>query len=348
MSRPHLTVGARRVGPGERPFIVAEVAQAHDGSLGLAHAHVDAAADAGVDAVKFQTHIAAAESTREEPFRVAFSSQDATRYDYWRRMEFSREQWEDLAQHARERKLVFFSSPFSVEAIELLESVGVPLWKVGSGEVANLPLLERLAATGTPVLLSSGMSDYAELDNAVEVLAASCDVAVLQCTSAYPVAPEQIGLNVIGELRARYGCPVGLSDHSGTIYPSLAAVALGADVVEVHLTLSRSMFGPDVSASVTPDELAQLVEGAGLVSAALGAPVDKTATAGELQAMRETFGRSVAPRHALAAGTVLTDRDLTLKKPGTGIPGDRLASLVGRTLRRSVEPDELLREEDLD
>ena len=334
------------MGAGDPAFVIAEVGQAHDGSLGLAHAHIDAAADAGADAVKFQTHIAAAESTRDEPFRVRFSQQDATRYAYWRRMEFGEDEWQGLAAHARERGLVFFSSPFSLEAVDLLERVGVGLWKVGSGEVANRPLLERLAHIGSPVLLSSGMSDFAELDEAVELLAGSCEVAVLQCTSAYPVEPAQIGLNVIGELRARYGCPVGLSDHSGTIYPSLAAVALGASVIEVHLALSRRMFGPDVRVSVTPEELAQLVDGVRLISAALASPVDKSAARAEFGELRAMFGRSVASRRALAAGTTLTDADLTLKKPGTGIPGERLASLVGRTLRRDVEPDELLREED--
>jgi len=347
MPTNHLTLGARRIGPGGPPFVVAEVAQAHEGSVGLAHAHIDAAADAGADAVKFQTHIATAESTRDEPFRVAISSQDATRYEYWRRMEFTREQWSELAEHARERDIAFFSSPFSIEAVELLEAVGVRLWKVGSGEVTNLPLLERLARTEKPVILSSGMSDYAELDRAVELLRPSCDIAVLQCTSAYPVASSEIGLNVIGELRARYDCPVGLSDHSGTIYPSLAAVALGSDVIEIHLTLSRGMFGPDVSASITPGELRQLVEGAHLISNALASPVDKSTIAPELGTMREMFGRSVAPRRRLAAGTVLTSDDLTLKKPGTGISGERLPTLVGRTLLRSVEPDELLRGEDL-
>jgi N,N'-diacetyllegionaminate synthase len=341
-----IELSGHTIGQG-MPFVVAEVAQAHDGSLGLAHAHIDAAADAGADAVKFQTHIASAESTRDEPFRVRFSEQDATRFDYWRRMEFTEEQWAGLAAHARERGLVFFSSPFSVEAIELLERLDVPLWKVGSGEVANRALLARLAATGKPVLLSSGMSDFAELDEAVTLLRGGSAVAVLQCTSAYPVAPEQIGLNVLGELRERYRCPVGLSDHSGTIYPSLAAVALGASLLEVHLTIDRRMFGPDVAASITVTELAQLVEGARTIAAALAAPVDKDALARDFAGLRDVFGRSVALRQPLAAGRTISADDLTLKKPGTGIPARDLSSLVGRTLRRDVSADVLLREDDL-
>jgi N,N'-diacetyllegionaminate synthase len=336
-----------RVVGGGNVYVIAEVAQGHEGSLGLAHAHIDAAADAGVDAVKFQTHLADAESTRDEQFRVAFSDQDATRFDYWRRMEFTGDEWVGLARHAHDRGLAFFSSPFSPEAIDLLERVGVPAWKVGSGEVSNLALLDRMAATGLPVILSSGMSDYSELDAAVEVLRDRSAVAVLQCTTAYPVAPDQIGLNILADLRSRYEFPVGLSDHSGTIYPSLAAVALGAALIEVHVTLSRRMFGPDVSASLTPEELAQLVTGTRFISSALASPVDKDSAARELGELRTLFGRSVAPVRPLEAGTVLAASDLTLKKPGSGIPPARLESLVGRTLSRSIEADELLREDDL-
>src|SRR5918993_3637807 len=164
-----------------RCLIIGEVGIAHDGSLGTAHAFIDAIAAAGADAVKFQTHIAAAESTPAEPFRVKFSRQDATRYEYWRRMEFSEAQWRGLAEHAREQGLLFLSSPFSVEAVELLSRVGMPMWKIASGEVSNRLLLEAVAATGQPVLLSSGMSSLAELDVAVDrVRHAGAPLGVMQ------------------------------------------------------------------------------------------------------------------------------------------------------------------------
>ena len=210
-----------------RCLIIGEVGLAHDGSLGFAHAFVDEVARAGADAVKFQTHIAEAESTPAEPFRVAFSRKDATRYEYWKRLEFSEAEWRGLADHARDQGLLFLSSPFSREAVQMLTRVGMPMWKVGSGEVGNGPLLDAMAATGRPILLSSGMSDLAELDGSVErVRAAGVPLAVLQCTTAYPCPPERIGLNLLQVFRERYGCYVGLSDHSGTIYPSLAAAAL--------------------------------------------------------------------------------------------------------------------------
>lgn len=328
-------------------LVVAEVAQNHDGSLGAAHAYIDAAARAGADAVKFQTHIAAAESTPQEPWRVRFSRQDATRFDYWKRMEFSAEQWAVLAEHARERGLHFLSSPFSPEAVELLERLDVPAWKVGAGETANLPLLELMAATGKPVILSSGMSGWAELDAAAELLRGRrTPFMILQCTTAYPCPPEQLGLNVMAEIRRRYGCPTGLSDHSGTLYAGLAAAALGASLIEVHVTFSRECFGPDVPASVTTDELARLAEGVRFIRRALAHPVDKDTMAESLADLRKVFGKSVAAARDLPAGLLLAEGDLACRKPGTGIPAARLKECYGRRLARAVAANTLLAEDD--
>ena len=331
-----------------RCLIIAEVAQAHDGSLGAAHAYIDAIASAGAGAVKFQTHIAAAESTPGEPWRVKFSPQDATRYDYWKRMEFTEEQWDGLARHASERGLIFLSSAFSFEAVDLLNRIGVPAWKVGAGETTNLPMIERMARTGKPVILSSGMSTWAEMDAAVEcVRKHESPVAALQCTTAYPCPPEKLGLNVIAELRARYSCPVGLSDHSGTIYAGLAAITLGASILEVHVTFSHECFGPDVVASVTTSELRQLVEGVRFIEKAAANPVDKEVMAAELGELRRTFTKSVVARTDLGAGVILREEDLALKKPGTGIPAARLPNVIGRQLRVGIKADQMIRESDL-
>ena len=332
-----------------RTLIIGEVAQAHDGSLGLAHAFIDAIADAGADAVKFQTHIAAAESTPGEPWRVKFSPQDATRYDYWKRMEFTEEQWHGLKKHADGRGLKFLSSPFSVQAVELLARVGVYAWKVASGEVSNTPMFEGMAATGLPILLSTGMSPLSEIDAAVQrVEARGLPLTVLQCTSAYPCPPEKVGLNLIPFFRERYGCAVGLSDHSGTIYPGLAATALGMEVLEVHVTLSREMFGPDVPASITTSELRQLVEGVRFIEKMRANPVDKDAMAQEMAPLRDLFTKSLVAHTDLPAGTVLQEEHLTVKKPGTGIPASRLQEVIGHRLRRAIRANELLHEEDLE
>jgi N,N'-diacetyllegionaminate synthase len=333
---------------GGRCFIIGEVAQAHDGSLGMAHAFIDAIASAGADAVKFQTHIADAESTPAEPWRVPFSTQDASRYDYWRRMEFTQEAWHGLRTHADDRGLAFLSSPFSVEAVELLERIGVAAWKIASGQVADPPTLARLLKSRLPVLLSTGMSDWAEIDAVVSrIHGAGAPLALLQCTTEYPCPPERIGLNLIPEFRARYGCAVGLSDHSGTIYPSLAAATDGIDVLEVHVTLSREMFGPDVVASVTTAELRQIVEGVRFIEAMRSNPVDKDAMAAETESLRRLFSKSVVARIPLLAGTVLDHDHVAVKKPGHGIPAVDLADTLGRRLRLDVSANEVITEDHL-
>lgn len=333
--------------PG-RCLIIGEVAQAHDGSLGTAHAFIDAIANAGADAVKFQTHIAEEESTPNEPWRVKFSRQDASRYDYWKRMEFTREQWLGLKQHADERGLLFMSSPFSEAAVDLLSEIGMKVWKVASGEIGNVPLLGRIAATCDPVILSSGMSDLAELDDAVSlVLNAGNPLALLQCTSAYPCPPERIGLNVLHEFRERYGVPVGLSDHSGNIFAGLAAVTLGAEILEVHVAFSHEMFGPDVKSSVTTDELKDLVKGCRQIERMIDSPVEKESLPDEIADLRKMFTKSVVAGVDLSAGTILTSEHLKLKKPGNGMSPSQLPQLLGRTLLRDVQMNEPVLQQDL-
>lgn len=329
-------------------FIIGEVAQTHDGSLGQAHAFIGAIARAGADAVKFQTHIAEAESTRREPWRVKFSRQDATRYDYWRRMEFTAEQWRGLKEHAEEKGLLFLSSPFSIKAVDLLESIGIKAWKIASGEVGNRPLLERIAETKKPVILSSGMSDLEELDSAVEfVKSKEVPLAVLQCTNSYPCPPEKIGVNLVLFFKERFDCAAGLSDHSGTIYPGLAAATLGAEILEVHVTMSREMFGPDVPASVTTAELAQLVEGTRFIKKMLASPVNKDEIFGEFKELKEIFSKSIVASQNLEQGTILRRQHLLVKKPGGGIPPSRLNELVGTELLRDISSDEAILESDL-
>lgn len=327
--------------------VIAEIAQAHDGSLGTAHAMIDAAAEAGVDAVKFQTHIADAESSSAEPWRKRFSPQDETRYDYWKRMEFSESQWVALQEHAVNAGLLFLSSPFSMEAVALLERVGVAGWKVASGEVTNYLMLDALSASGKPILLSSGMSSLDEIDATVTRLKGSAaPLAILQCASMYPTSAEVVGLNVMGELRDRYGVAVGLSDHSATIFPGVCAAFLGAQIIEVHLTLSRRDFGPDVPASLTTEELGQLVRGVRFAEGMRGHPVDKAEVDPAAAPLREIFMQSLVAARDLAVGETLDREALASRKPGTGIPVARYAEFVGRVLARPVSKHTPLAEDD--
>jgi N-acetylneuraminate synthase len=221
--------------------------------------------------------------------------------------------------------------------------VGQPILKIASGEVSNTRLLDRVLDSGAPILLSTGMSPFEETDAAVaRVRARGRRVGVLQCTTAYPCPPERIGLNLMQEYRERYACWVGLSDHSATIYPGLAGAALGLDVLEVHVALSREMFGPDVVASVTTAELRQLVDGVRFIETMRAHPLDKDASAAETAPLRRLFTRSLVATQPLPAGTVLGRGHLAIKKPGTGLTPERLDEVVGRRLARPVTADQVL------
>jgi len=346
MSITEFKIGNCKIGNGKRCFIIGEVAQAHDGSLGSAHAYIDAIANAGADAVKFQTHIADAESSPEEPWRVHFSTQDKTRFEYWKRMEFTEQQWIALKEHAEQRGLVFLSSPFSEQAVDMLSCMDMAAWKIASGEINNLALLKKITKTGRPILISTGMSTYSEIDAAVELVKSSnCPVAVLQCTTSYPTEAEKIGLNLLAEYKKRYDCPVGLSDHSATIYAGLAAATLGVDILELHITLSKEIFGPDVIASVTTSELKILVEGIRFIERARHSPIDKDEIAPEFDELRKIFTKSIFAARELPAGTCLAKEDLILKKPGTGIPAAEINNIIGRCLIPNVRSGELIKYE---
>jgi len=328
--------------------IIAEIGQNHDGSLGIAHSYIDAVSKTGADAIKFQTHIAHAETTSAESWRVKFSTQDKTRYDYWKRMEFSESQWHELKSHTDDLKLKFLSSAFSLEAVELLKRVGVYAWKIASGEVNNMEILDAIAETSLPVYLSTGMSTISEIDRNVELIKSrDLPVTVLQCTSMYPTPVERIGLNMIDIFRERYSTSVGLSDHSGSIYTGFAAAAKGIEVLEIHVTHSKEMFGPDVSSSITVNDLKILVNGVQFIDKLKSHEVDKDSIAKELQSMRDLFTKSIVYRMDLERGTTLERKHICFKKPGHGVEPSHISDVIGKVIKRPVKIDTLLSMEDL-
>jgi N,N'-diacetyllegionaminate synthase len=338
-----MRIADRTVGPGQPALVIAEIGNNHDGSVRQAERLIDAAAEAGADAVKFQTHIAEAEMLPSTPTPPHF---DEPRFTFTQRMELSAGDHRRLKAFAEERGLIFFSSPFSVEAVALLEEVGVPAYKIASGEVTNPPLLEAVAATGRPVLLSSGMSSIEDIERSLAILRASgSEVLVLQCTSTYPCPPEQVNLRAMSTMAERFGVLVGLSDHTPDVYTSIAAVALGAVAVEKHFTLSRRLYGPDHHASLEPDDLRRLVDGVRQVEAALGTG-DKPRDPAH-DPVRATFEKSVVTAAGIPAGTVIEDAMLTTKRPGTGIPAIRIAEVVGRRAARDLEHNHMLETADL-
>ncbi|MGH7380730.1 MAG: N-acetylneuraminate synthase family protein [Candidatus Methylomirabilales bacterium] len=317
----------------------------HDGSFGNARRLIDVAAECGADVVKFQTHIASAETLRDAPMPPYFTGEP--RYEYFERTAFSLAQWEALKAHCEGLQVEFLSSPFSVEAVELLEKIGVSRYKVPSGEVTNLPLLEVIAGTGKPVLLSSGMSNWAELDAAVNTILRHHDrLTVLQCTSEYPCPYERVGLNVMTQMRERYKLPVGLSDHTLTNYAAYAAVVLGASVIEKHFTLSRHMYGSDAKHSLEPPEFAEMVRGIRAIETMLANPINKEDVTGHKE-MKEAFEKSLVAVTDIPAGARLTREMIGIKKPGTGIRAARLHEVLGKRTTRRISAETVLMPTDI-
>ncbi len=344
-----IIISDKVIGGSQSCFIIAEVAQSHDGSLGFAHSYIDAVAQTGADAIKFQTHIAEAESSLDEPFRVKFSYEDATRYDYWKRMEFTAEQWAGIAQHCAEAGLIFLSSPFSIEAIELLDKIGMPAWKVGSGEVNNSIMLESMMQTASPILLSSGMSEWEEIDRSVaSVIQHDHPLALFQCTSKYPTPLIEVGVNVIDDMKGRYNIPVGFSDHSGLMAPSLAAIARGVNLLELHVTFDRGMFGPDTKSSITFQQLKEIVDFRNSLFLMDQNPVNKDQMANSLSDMKKLFNKSIVLRKDVDIGHILEKDDLAFKKPGTGLPVDNIKNCLGRKVNKNLAKGYMLNWGDLE
>jgi N,N'-diacetyllegionaminate synthase len=328
---------------------IAEIGQAHEGSLGMALSYIAALADAGVDAVKFQVHIAEAESSKYEPFRIKFSKQDATRFDYWKRMEFSLEEWRIIKNACEENKVEFLASPFSNAAVDLLEKLRVKRYKIGSGEVNNFLLLEKIAATGKPMILSSGMSSFKELDKAVQFLGnRKINLSILQCTTSYPTQPENYGLNVIQELKERYKLKTGYSDHSARLETCIAATALGAEILEFHAVFSRKSFGPDSSSSLEIDEIKELLKAVRNIYKALNNPVDKSDNS-KFSDLKQIFEKSLALNRNVRAGHVIKFEDLEAKKPANkGIPAFEYEKILGRNINKNVEQWDFIKWNDFD
>lgn len=325
-----------------RTTIIAEVGQAHDGSLGILHSLVEAAAESGVDVVKFQMHLADAESTPMEQFRVPFSYVDKTRQDYWRRMELTPDQWFGLKEKCGRLGVEFLVTPFSRRAVDLLEDLDVQRYKVGSADATNFVLLDRIAETGKSVILSTGMANDEELIEVIQFLdERSVQYALLHCVSTYPASAASLNLGRLAVLRERYKCPVGFSDHTGSEFASLGAVALGASLVEFHITFDQRMFGPDAASSLSVVEASRLVRGIRFLDQATGQP--RSGGNDDRSSLRAPFARSLAAARDLQSGRFLSWGDLeAVKANASGIPVECVRDVVGRALNENLQAGEVL------
>lgn len=345
-----IEIGRHKVGPGNPCFIIAEAGVNHNGDVDLARRLVVAAADAGADAVKFQTFNAERLASPDAPkAKYQLDATDATESQWamLKRLELSADAHRELMSLARERRICFLSSPFDEESVDFLDELGLSAFKIPSGEIVNLPYLRHIARSGKPMIVSTGMATLDEVAVAVNAIRETGNppLALLHCVSNYPARPADVNLRAMDTLAKAFGVPVGYSDHVPDNAVAFAAVARGACIVEKHFTLDHMLPGPDHQASIEPNELAALVRGIRIVESALG-DGEKRPTASEADTARVARKSLVASRD-LPKGTVLSANMLIAKRPGTGLPPGKLSQVIGRTLCRNVSKDSLLTLEDL-
>lgn len=338
-------IGSRKIAPGEPVFVIAEAGVNHNGDVELACALVEAAADAGADAVKFQTFVADQVASRTAPkaaYQLTTTDPAESQQALLKRLELGCKDFEIVQARCIARGILFLSTPFDVPSVDLLDAMGVPAFKVPSGEVTNVPFLRHVARKGKPVLMSTGMCDLAEVEAAVVVLrqAGCAELALLHCVTSYPAPPHEVNLRAMGTLQHAIRVPVGFSDHTNGCAIALAATALGACVIEKHLTVDRHLPGPDHAASLEPAEFRALVRDVRSVEQSLGDGEKRPAPSET--ANRDIVRRSLAAAADVPVGTPLRAELLTALRPGTGLPPAAIDRLIGRRAARDLRAGELL------
>lgn len=340
MEHKPIEIAGRSVGMGRPCLIVAEAGVNHNGRVELARRLVESAAAAGADAIKFQTFRAerlAVTQAAKAAYQLRTTGSSESQLEMLRRLELPPEAYPDLIAQCREKGILCMSSPFDEESADFLDTLDMPLFKIPSGELTNLRFLAHVARKGKPLIISTGMSTLDEVEAAFNTVVweGNRQIILLHCVSGYPVDPKDANLRAMQTLAEAFGVPVGYSDHTLGIAVPLAAVALGACVIEKHLTLDRALPGPDHQASAEPDELASLVQGIRSVEKAMGH--GRKEPAPSEAAVAQVARKSLVAAKDIPTGTKITADLLVLRRPGTGLPPGMLASVVGRTARRDIK-----------
>lgn len=333
----------------KRVFVIAEAGVNHNGSRELAFTLIDAAKEAGADAVKFQTfHADELASSRAEmaAYQVANTGLRESQVAMLRRLQLSADDFFALRRYADEKNILFLSTPFDLPSVDVLEALDVPMYKIGSGDLTNLPLIRYVAEKGKPILLSTGMATLGEVEDALQAVDGKVPVTLLHCTTNYPTEPHEVNLRAMVTLHQAFGVPVGYSDHTRGWEVAVAAVALGATVIEKHLTLSKDLPGPDHRASLEPHEFRQMVNAIRTVERALGDGRKRPTPAEE--AIKRQVRKSLVARRDLPAGHVITEDDVTIKRPEEGILPKDWDRVIGRRLRKPIGQDQCLQWTDLE
>jgi N,N'-diacetyllegionaminate synthase len=338
-------IAGRAVSSSAACYVIAEAGANHNRDIGVARELIDVASEAGADAVKFQVYSGRALYSSKTPrFAYLEGIADKPAAELLEDIALPREWIGDLAAHARAREIQFFATPFDTEAVAELCEAGVPAMKIASFELVDLELIAAAAATGLPLILSCGMASYGEIEDALDAAAAvgGRELALLRCASLYPSPPEIMNLRAMATMRAAFGVPVGLSDHTTGIAVALGARGMGMELLEKHFTLDRTMAGPDHPFAIEPDELRELVAGIRAIEQALGSGHLEGPSALEAQEMYRLARRSLIAARDIPAGTVITREHLVVKRPGYGIAPKDIDHVVGRIARADIEADDIL------
>ncbi len=335
-----IRIGNRIVGEKQPCFIIAEAGVNHNGSVEMAKKLIDTAKEAEVDAVKFQTFKTeeiVTKSAKKALYQKETTGLEESQYEMLKKLELKEDDLKELASYAEKRGIIFLSSPFDEESADLLEQLKVPVFKVGSGEITNFPLLKHIAKKEKPIILSTGMATLGEVEEALNVIRSEGveKVILLHCVSNYPAMIENVNLRAMETLKQAFKLPVGFSDHTLGITASIAAVALGACVIEKHFTLDRNLLGPDHKASLEPDELKEMVKTIRDVEKALGDWI-KRPTINE-EEIKKIARRSIIAKIGISEGTVITEDMLDIKRPGTGIEPKYFNSVIGMRAKKDIK-----------
>jgi len=341
-------IGKLLVSKNSKPIIIAEVGQSHLGSFKKAKTIVKKISKTGVDIIKFQTHLAKFESTLNEPFRIK-NENFKNRIQYWQKMEFSIKEWKLIKKECEKNKLIFLSSPFSNKAVEILQKLNVKAWKIGSGEFFSNDMIDKIIKTKKPIIISTGLSKLDEIGIMTAKLKKNKSKFVLmQCTSQYPLKLKEVGINILDTYKKKYKCLFGLSDHTGSIYPSIYAMCKGASIVEVHVGDKNEGKNPDSSSSISFEELKQLCKARNEIHTMKSSNVNKKILPKKLVKIKSIFTKSCTVKNFMRKGQIIKKSDIIFKKPGTGIPEKKINQIIGKKLIKDVFSHNLLKLTDLE
>lgn len=341
-----IKISKHQLKKNSKTLIIAEIGQSHLGSFKNIKSIIKKVSKTGVEFIKFQTHFASEESTLDEPFRVKIKN-FKNRLDYWKKMEFSENQWKKISDECKKNNLTFLSSPFSEKAIKILSKLKMPAWKIGSGEFFSKSLLDKILKFRQPIILSTGLATLNDITNLIsKIKKKNSKLILMQCTSSYPCKIEDVGVNVLKIFQEKFNCLVGLSDHSGSIYPSIYAMIKGASLIEVHVGDKKNAKNPDNSSSLSFEQLTELVKARDIFYILKKNNVNKTKLNKKLLKNKKIFTKSCALINSKKKGEILKKEDITFKKPGTGIPEKNLNSIIGKKLIKNLSNNRLIKMSD--